>query len=163
MPSFDAVSRVDLQEVDNAVNNTVKELATRFDFRGSKTDISLNKKDKAVVVNTDSEMRAKAVRDMLIGHLVKRKVDTRSLEFGDAKPAGGQMMRMEVTVKEGIDKEIAKKIVALIKDAKLKVQAQIMDDTVRVTGKKIDDLQAVINLLNGSELPTPLQYVNMKS
>lgn len=163
MPSFDAVSRVDLQEVDNAVNNTVKEVATRFDFRGSKTDISLNKKDKAVVVNTDSEMRAKAVRDMLIGHLVKRKVDTRSLEFNDPKPSGGQMMRMEVTVKEGVDKDIAKKIVALIKDSKLKVQAQIMDDTVRVTGKKIDDLQAVMNLLNQAELPTPLQYVNMKS
>lgn len=163
MPSFDAVSRVDLQEVDNAVNNTVKEIATRFDFRGSKTEVSLNKKDKVVVVTTDSEMRAGAVRDMLIGHLVKRKVDTRSVDFGDPKPAGGQMMRMEAKIKEGVDKDTARKMVARIKDSKLKVQAQIMDDIVRVTAKKIDDLQAVIRLLDSSDAEVPLQYVNMKS
>lgn len=163
MPSFDAVSKVDLQEVDNAVNNTVKEIATRFDFRGSKTEVSLDKKAKQLVVTTESEMRAKAVRDMLIGHLVKRKVDTRSVEFGEAKPAGGSLMRMEVKIKEGVDKDTARKIVALVKDSKIKVQAQIMDDMVRVTGKKIDDLQAVIRLLDGSEIETPLQYVNMKS
>lgn len=163
MPSFDAVSKVDLQEVDNAVNNTVKEIATRFDFRGSKTQIDLDKKTKAVVVVTESEMRAKAIRDMLIGHFVKRKVDTKSVEFEDAKPAGGSLMRMEAKIKEGVDKDTAKKIVAMIKDSKIKVQAQIMDDMVRVTGKKIDDLQAVITLLGKAELPTPLQYVNMKS
>lgn len=163
MPSFDAVSKVDLQEVDNAVNNTVKEIATRFDFRGSKTEVSLDKKSKLVSVVTESEMRAKAVRDMLIGHLVKRKVDVKSVEFGEAKPAGGSMQRLEAKIKEGIDKDTAKKIVAMIKDSKIKVQAQIMDDMVRVTGKKIDDLQAVIQLLGGVELPTPLQYVNMKS
>jgi len=163
MPSFDAVSRVDLQEVDNAVNNTVKEIATRFDFRGSKTEVSLDKKSKLVVVTTESEMRAKAVREMLIGNLVKRKVETRSVEFGEVKPAGGSLQRMEVKIKEGIDKDTARKIVALIKDSKLKVQAQIMDDMVRVTGKKIDDLQAVITLLNKAELPTPIQHVNLKS
>jgi uncharacterized protein YajQ (UPF0234 family) len=163
MPSFDAVSKVDLQEVDNAVNNTVKEIATRFDFRGSKTQVDLDKKAKAVVVVTESDMRAKAVRDMLIGHLVKRKVDTKSVEFEDPKPAGGSLMRMEAKIKEGVDKDTAKKIVAMIKDSKIKVQAQIMDDMVRVTGKKIDDLQAVITLLNGADVPTPLQYVNMKS
>jgi len=163
MPSFDAVSKVDLQEVDNAVNNTVKEIATRFDFRGSKTEVNLDKKTKAVVVTTESEMRAKAVRDMLIGHLVKRKVDTKSVEFEDVKPAGGSLMRMEAKIKEGVDKDTAKKIVAMIKDSKIKVQAQIMDDMVRVTGKKIDDLQAVMQLLGKAELPTPLQYVNMKS
>lgn len=163
MPSFDAVSRVDLQEVDNAVNNTVKEIATRFDFRGSKTQVALDKKTKQVTVTTESEMRAKAVREMLIGHMVKRKVDVDSVEFGEAKPAGGSLMRMEARIKEGVDKESARKIVAIIKDSKLKVQAQIMDDMVRVTGKKIDDLQAVMQLLNGSSLPVPLQYVNMKS
>ncbi len=163
MPSFDAVSKVDLQEVDNAVNNTIKEIATRFDFRGSKTEVSLNKKDQVIVVTTENEMRAKAVRDMLIGHLVKRKVDTRSVEFGEVKPAGGSTQRLEAKIAEGIDKDTAKKIVALIKDSKIKVQAQIMDDMVRVTGKKIDDLQAVIQMLGGKELPTPLQYVNMKS
>lgn len=163
MPSFDAVSKVDLQEVDNAVNNTVKEIATRFDFKGSKTEISLDKKTKVLTVTTESEMRAKAVREMLIGNMVKRKVDTRFMEFGEAKPAGGSLMRMEVKVKEGVDKDTARKITGLIKDSKIKVQAQIMDDMVRVTGKKIDDLQAVMRLLNSSELPTPLQYVNMKS
>jgi len=163
MPSFDAVSRVDLQEVDNAVNNTLKEIATRFDFRGTKTEVSLDKKTKTLVVTTENEMRAKAVRDMLIGHFVKRKVDTKSVEFGEIKPAGGSMQRMEVKIKEGIDKDTAKKIVAMIKDAKLKVQAQIMDDMVRVTGKKIDDLQAVIALLNTADLPTPVQHVNLKS
>jgi len=163
MPSFDAVSKVDLQEVDNAVNNTVKEIATRFDFKGSKTEVRLDKKDKALVVTTESEMRAKAVREMLIGNLVKRKVDVKSVEFGEAKPAGGSTMRLEAKIKEGIDKDTARRIVALIKDSKLKVQAQIMDDLVRVTGKKIDDLQAVMRLLGGADLPTPLQYVNMKS
>lgn len=163
MPSFDAVNKVDLQEVDNAVNNTVKEIATRFDFRGSKTEVALDKKTKAIVVTTESDMRAKAVRDMLIGHLVKRKVDTKSVEFGEVKPAGGSLQRMEAKIVEGIDKDTAKKIVALIKDSKIKVQAQIMDDIVRVTGKKIDDLQAVIQLLTGKDFPTPLQYVNMKS
>jgi cyclic-di-GMP-binding protein len=163
MPSFDAVNKVDLQEVDNAVNNTVKEIATRFDFRGSKTEVTLDKKTKAIVVTTENDMRAKAVRDMLIGHLVKRKVDTKSIEFGEVKPAGGSLQRMEAKIAEGIDKDTAKKIVAMIKESKLKVQAQIMDDMVRVTGKKIDDLQDVIQLLSGKELPTPLQYVNMKS
>jgi len=163
MPSFDAVSRVDLQEVDNAVNNMVKEIATRFDFRGSKTEVSLDKKSKLLVVTTESEMQAKAVREMLIGNLVKRKVDTKFVEFGEVKPAGGSLQRMEAKIKEGIDKDTARKIVALIKDSKLKVQAQIMDDMVRVTGKKIDDLQAVIALLNKTDLPTPLQHVNLKS
>jgi hypothetical protein len=163
MPSFDAVSKVDLQEVDNAVNNTLKEIATRFDFRGSKTEVSLDKKSKVLVVTTENEMRAKAVRDMLIGHFVKRKVDTKSVEFGEVKPAGGSLQRMEVKIKEGIDKDTAKKIVAMIKDSKIKVQAQIMDDMVRVTGKKIDDLQAVIALLNAADLPTPVQHVNLKS
>jgi cyclic-di-GMP-binding protein len=163
MPSFDAVSKVDLQELDNAVNNTVKELATRFDFRGSKTEIALNKKDKVIVITTESEMRAKAVRDMLIGHCVKRKVDVRRLDFGEVLPAGGSTMRLQVVVKEGVDKDTARKIVALIKDSKLKVQAQIMDDLVRVSAKKIDDLQAVIKLLGSAGLDTPLQHVNMKT
>lgn len=163
MPSFDAVSKADLQEVDNAVNNTVKEIATRFDFKGSKTEVSLDKKAKRIVVVTESDMRAKAVREMLIGNLVKRKVDVKFVEFDEAKPAGGSTMRMEARIKEGVDKDTARTIIGLIKDSKLKVQAQIMDDTVRVTGKKIDDLQAVMRLLGGAELPVPLQYVNMKS
>ena len=163
MPSFDAVNKVDLQELDNAVNNTVKELATRFDFRGSQTSLELNRKDKVIVLVTESEMRDKAVRDMLIAHCVKRKVDTKNLDFAELKPAGGSNLRREIKVAEGIDKDTARKMVAMIKESKLKVQAQIMDDLVRVSAKKIDDLQAVISLLGSADLPVPLQYVNMKS
>jgi hypothetical protein len=163
MPSFDAVSKVDLQELDNAVNNTVKEMATRFDFRGSQTTLDLDRKAKAVTLVTDSEMRAKAVGDMLIAHCVKRKVDTKSLDFGELKPAGGNTLRREIKILEGIDKDTARKMVALVKESKLKVQAQIMDDLVRVSAKKIDDLQAVMSLFGAAKLTVPVQYVNMKS
>jgi uncharacterized protein YajQ (UPF0234 family) len=163
MPSFDIVSLVDLQEVDNAVNNTRKEIVQRFDFRNSKTTIDLNRKDKVIVILSEDEMKMKALRDLLIGNFVKRKVDPRSLDFADPEAATGSMLRREVKIKEGIDKDTARKIVALIKDAKLKVQTAIQDEQVRVTGKKIDDLQAVIALVKDKGLDTPLQYVNMKS
>ncbi|WP_027186449.1 YajQ family cyclic di-GMP-binding protein [Desulfovibrio inopinatus] len=163
MPSFDVVSRVDLQEIDNAVNNSLKEIASRFDFRGSKTELTFDKKNVVLHVSTESDMRLKAVRDMLIGHCVKRKVDVRALDFGDPKPGAGQSVKQDIKVKEGIDKDTAKKIVKLIKDSKLKVQSSIQDDQVRVTGKKIDDLQSVITLLKGQELDVALQFVNMKS
>ncbi len=163
MPSFDVVSRVDLQEVDNAINNTLKEIGTRFDFRGSKTELSFDKKNTVLHVSTESEMRLKAVRDMLIGHCVKRKVDTRALDFNDPKPGAGQSVKQDIKIQEGIDKDTARKIVKLIKDSKLKVQSSIQDDQVRVTGKKIDDLQSVISLLNQQELDVALQFINMKS
>ena len=150
MASFDTVSEVNMQELDNAVNNLKKELNTRFDFKGSNTEVELNKKDKLL-------------REMLISAATKRSVDARCLEFGEVEKAGGSMLRREVKIKEGIDKDTAKKITTAVKESKLKVQASIMDDKVRIQGKKIDDLQAVIQILKCLDLPLPLQFINMKS
>ncbi len=163
MPSFDIVSTVDLQEVDNAVNNVLKELATRFDFRNVTTELNLNRKDKTLTVATGDDMKYKAIREMLIGHCVRRKVDPKSLEFGEPEAAAKGTVRAVITIKEGLDKPTAQKITKLIKDLKLKVQTQIQDEQVRVTGKKIDDLQGVIRALNAEEFELPLQFVNMKS
>ncbi|WP_461208747.1 YajQ family cyclic di-GMP-binding protein [Desulfocurvus sp. DL9XJH121] len=163
MPSFDIVSKVDLQEVDNAVNNVLKELATRFDFRNVPTELDLNRKDKRLSLVTGDEMKVRAVRDMLITHCVRRKVDPKVLEFGQEEPTSQGRVKQEIKIREGIDKDTARDIVKLIKDMKLKkVQAAIQDDQVRVTGKQLDDLQAVIQALNAEELDIPLQYVNMK-
>jgi cyclic-di-GMP-binding protein len=163
MPSFDIVSQIDLQEVDNAVNNVLKEVDTRFDFRGSNTEITFNRKDKRINLITGDEMKVKALRDMLITHFTRRKVDSRVMEYGDPEGTSKGKLKQEIKLKEGIDKETAKMIVKMIKDAKLKVQASIQEDQVRVTGKKIDDLQTVIQLMKDSKIELPLQYVNMKS
>lgn len=163
MPSFDIVSDVDLQEVDNALNNTKKELATRYDFRGSHTTLELNKKEMKIELHTEDEMKARAVREILSIHLAKRKIDPRAVEFGEVIPGQGKAVKVEIKIKKGLDKDTAREIVKLIKDSKLKVQAAIQDEQVRVTGKKIDDLQAVIKLARESNVKVPLQYVNMKS
>ncbi|MEF2146140.1 MAG: YajQ family cyclic di-GMP-binding protein [Desulfovibrionaceae bacterium] len=162
MPSFDIVNQIDLQEVDNAVNNVVKELATRFDFRNVATELDLNRKDKRINLVTGDEMKVKAIRDLLIAHFTRRKVDHRCMEFGEPEATSKGQLKQVITLKDGIDKDTAKKIVKMIKDAKLKVQAAIQDEQVRVTGKKIDDLQTVIQLMQESKLELPLQYVNMK-
>lgn len=163
MPSFDIVSEVDLQEVDNALNNTKKELATRYDFRGSTTTLELNKKEMKIVLHTEDEMKVRAIREILSIHLAKRKIDPRAIEFGEVEPGQGKTVKVEVKIKKGLDKDTAREIVKMIKDSKLKVQAAIQDEQVRVTGKKIDDLQAVIKLARESNVKVPLQYVNMKS
>lgn len=162
MPSFDVVSRVDMQEMDNAVNMVKKEVVTRFDFRGSKTEIELVKKDGLLRILTEDDMKLRALRDMLITKAVKRGIDTKVFEFVDPERAGGDMLRQEVRIANGIEIETARKVVKLIKDAKLKVQASIQGDEVRVTGKKRDDLQEVIALLKESDLDIPLQYINMR-
>lgn len=162
MPSMDVVSNVDLQEVDNAVNNTSKEIATRYDFRGVETTVELNRKDKKIVLETGDDMKLKALKDMLISHLVRRKVEPKSLEFKEPEAVSGGRLRQEAVIQEGIEKEKAQAIVKAIKATKLKVQAAIQDDQVRVTGKKIDDLQDVIQLLNEKDFGLPLQFVNMK-
>lgn len=162
MPSFDIVSKVDLQEVDNAVNNVRKELETRYDFRNVKTDLELNKKDKVLHITTGDEMKLNAVRDLLLTHCIRRKVDPKSLEFKEKEATSQGRVKMDVAIKEGISKETAQKIVKLIKAEKLKVQAAIQDEQVRVTGKQIDDLQAVIRLLEERDFDVPLQHVNMK-
>ncbi|MGE4299455.1 MAG: YajQ family cyclic di-GMP-binding protein [Desulfovibrionaceae bacterium] len=163
MPSFDIVSQVDLQEVDNAVNNVKKEVETRYDFRGVTTEIDLNRKDKRIAVTTGDDMKIRAIREMLISHFTKRKVDSRVMEFGDPEPTSKGQLKQTISIKEGIDKDSAKKLVKIIKDSKLKVQAAIQDEQVRVTGKKIDDLQDVIALMRDAKVDMPLQYVNMKS
>ncbi len=162
MPSFDIVSRIDLQEVDNAVNNSKKSILARYDFRGSKTEILLDKRDKKIHVTTEDEMKMRAVQDTLIENLVKRKVDRRCLEPKADEMAAQGMVKREIAIKEGVDSEIARNIVKMIKDKKLKVQAAIQDQQVRVTGKNIDDLQAVIQMLRAANLPIPLQFVNMQ-
>jgi uncharacterized protein YajQ (UPF0234 family) len=162
MASFDIVSRVDFQEIDNAVNITKKTILSRFDFRNSKTEITLDKKEKKIHVTTEDDMKMRAVQDALIENLVKRKVDRKFLEPKGTEPAAHGMIRRELSIKEGVDPDTARSIVKMIKDRKLKVQAAIQENQVRVSGKKIDDLQEVIQMLRGSSMPIPLQFINMQ-
>ena len=163
MPSFDIVSRIDVQELDNAVNMTTKTILTRYDFRGSKTQIALDKKDKKIQVTTEDDMKMRAIQDTLIENLAKRKCDRRCLDPKATEAAAHGMLRREIAIKEGVDSDTARQIVKMIKDKKLKVQAAIQDNQVRVTGKKIDNLQEVIQTLRGANMPIPLQFVNMQS
>ena len=162
MPSFDIVNRIDLQEVDNAVNITKKAILSRYDFRESKTEIALDKKEKKVRITTEDDMKMRAVQETLIENLVKRKVNTKCLETKPSQMAAQGMTQREITIREGVDADTARNIVKMIKDRKLKVQAAIQENQVRVTGKKIDDLQEVIQMLRGATLPIPLQFINMQ-
>lgn len=163
MPSFDIASKVDIQTLDNAVNTVKKEISNRFDFRDSPVNIELNKKDFVVNVEVESDMKMKQVIDVLISRAMKQGIDANAFNFDkDAYPSG-KIVKKEIPVNNGLKQEDAKKIVKIIKDAGLKVQAQIMDDIVRVTGKKIDDLQEVIAKLKTSNISVPLQFTNMKS
>lgn len=161
MASFDIVSRVDLQEVDNAVNMTRKAILARFDFRDSQTEITLDKKEKKISVLTEDEMKMRAVQDSLVEHLVRRKVDVKCLESKESEMASHGMIRKEFSIKEGVDADTARTIVKLIKERNLKVQAAIQQNQLRVSGKKIDDLQTAIQAVRGAKLPIPLQFVNM--
>jgi len=161
MASFDIVSRVDMQEVDNAVNMTRKAILTRFDFRESKTEITLDKQEKKIHLLTEDEMKMRSVQDALLEHLVRRKVDVKSLEPKEIQMASQGMVQREFAIKEGVDTDTARTIVKLIKEQKLKVQAAIQDNQVRVSGKKIDDLQVVIKMVREAKLQIPLQFVNM--
>jgi uncharacterized protein YajQ (UPF0234 family) len=163
MASFDIVSEVDLQALDNAINNLKKEILNRFDFQGSQTEIELVKKEMLLKVLTESEMRMKQIEDVLISKLIKQGIDARSLDMGNSHEASGKMVRKEIKIRSGLEKEAAKKLIKIIKDQGLKVQAAIMDDKIRVTGKKIDDLQAVIQYFRQNPFEVPLQYENMKS
>ena len=162
MPQFDIVSKIDTQSLDNAVNSAKREIETRYDFRGSNSSIELDKTTFIIHVVTEDEMKMDAIESVLIGRLVKAKLDPKALDFGKDKYAAGKQVKKDVAVKQGIDRETAKKIVKAIKDKKMKVQPSIMDDQVRVNGKKIDDLQAVISLCKGQDFGIPLQYMNMK-
>ena len=162
MPSFDIVNKVDVQLLDNAINVARKEIINRFDFNGSKTEIVLDKKAMNVNVLTENDMRMESVIDVIRNRMIKQKLDPQCLDFGKDQVASGFMVRKDIKVREGIDKDVARKIIKDIKDSKLKVQAQMMDDQVRVTAKKIDDLQAVIALMRRGNYELPLQFVNMK-
>jgi uncharacterized protein YajQ (UPF0234 family) len=163
MPSFDIASKVDLQTLDNAINTVKKEIINRFDFKDSHVAIDLNKKEFIVNLEVESDMKMKQVIDVIISRSIKQGIDANAYDFSkDAYPSG-KVVKKEVPVRNGLKQEDAKKIVKLIKDAGLKVQAQIMDDIVRVTGKKIDDLQEVIAKCRAANLDIPLQFINMKS
>ena len=162
MPSFDIVSRIDLQEVDNAVNITKKGILSRYDFRESKTEVTLDKKEKRIRIITEDDMKMRAVQDSLIENLVKRKVDTKGIETKASQMVAQGMIQREIVIKEGVDSDTARNIVKMIKDRKMKVQAAIQENQVRVTGKKIDDLQEVIQMVRSANLPIPLQFINMQ-
>ena len=162
MPSFDIVSRIELQEVDNAVNITKKAILARYDFRGSKTEITLDKKEKTIRVTTEDEMKMRAVQETLIENLVKRKVDRKCLDPKQSQMAAQGMIQREIAIKEGVDSDTARHIVKMIKEKKLKVQAAIQENQVRVTGKQIDDLQTVMQTLRAANLLIPLQFINMQ-
>lgn len=164
MPSFDIVSEIDLQEIDNAVNQASKEIGNRFDFRGGKSKIELDKDAKRVTIVADDDLKLRSIVQIFELRLTKRGVDIRFLDYGEAEEVGGKVLKQLVTLRNGIDKENAKKITKFIKAANLKVQAQVQDEQVRVTGKKIDDLQEVIQKIKSdSSLGLPLQFVNMRS
>ncbi len=161
MPSFDIVSKVELQEVDNAVNQTIKEIIQRYDFKGSKSQVSLE--NDAIKILADDDFRLKAIVDILQSKCIKRGISLKALQYGKAESASGGMVRQVITIQQGISKEKGKEINAIVKETKLKVQSQIQDDQVRVTGKNIDDLQEVIKLLKGTDLGVELQFVNFRS
>lgn len=163
MPSFDIVSKVDAQTLDNAVNVAKKEIDNRYDFKGSHVSMELNKKDMIIALEVESDMQLKQVEDILLTKAMRQGLESNAFDMSKEYSASGKYIRKTIPVKNGIDKDNSKKIVKFIKDSGLKVQAAIMDDIIRITGKKIDDLQDVIKLCKSSNLDLPLQFVNMKS
>lgn len=160
--SFDIVSEVNLQEVDNAVNQARKELAQRYDFKGSRSSIELNQKEKELTLTSDDEYKLKSVIDVLQNKLIRRSVPLKALEYGKVEPAANSTVRQVITLRVGIDKDNARLIVKMIKEMKLKVQAQIMDDQIRVSGKDKDDLQAVIAMVRNADLAFATQFTNYR-
>lgn len=162
MPSFDIVSKVDIQEVDNAVNQAIKEMQQRYDFKGSKSEIKWEKKEEITIIG-DDDSKLKSVIDILQTKLIKRGVSLKSLDYGKVEDASGGLKRQVIKIRQGIPTEKAKEINKIIKEMQVKVQPQIQDDQIRVTGKKIDDLQEVIQELKGKDLDINLQFINMRS
>jgi uncharacterized protein YajQ (UPF0234 family) len=162
VPTFDIISKVDIQKLDNAINAAIKELATRYDFHNSKSKIELDKKEMMIHLLTENEMRMQAIMDIIIGRMVKQQLSSKSLDAGKEIYASGNMVKKDIKIKQGVDKETAKKLVKMIKDSGMKVQPSIMDEQVRVSGKKIDDLQKIISLLETSDVGIPLQFENFR-
>lgn len=162
MPSFDIASKADVQLLDNAINVTRKEIVTRFDFKDSKTEIDLDKKNYTINITTEDNMRLNSIIDIMRSRMMKQKLDPRCLDDSKDYYPSGMFIKKELKIKNGLEKETCKKINADIKVSKLKVSSQIMDDIIRVTAKKIDDLQAVIGMLRSKDYEQPLQFINMK-
>jgi hypothetical protein len=162
MPSFDIASKLDAQLLDNAVNVAKKDILNRWDFRDSKSTIELNKKDLIINVSTENDMRLEAILDAIHSRMIKQGLDPRGLDESKEHYPSGPLIKKDIKVRQGIEKEVSKKIIKDIKDSKIKVTAQVMDDIIRVSSKKIDELQEVITLCRKGNYDVPLQFINMK-
>ena len=160
MPSFDIVSKLDMQEIDNSISNSMKEITQRYDFKGSNSKIEIS--DKIITLTTEDELKAKQVLDILNGHIIKRNVDTRSIKLKNSESASGNTIRQTFDLIEGVDQDISKKIISTIKSSKMKVQVKIQGNELRVSGAKRDNLQEAIQIIKDLDLPVPLQYVNFR-
>lgn len=160
MPSFDVVSKTDLAEVGNAVDGVTRELTTRFDFKGSNSKIELQ--EAAMTLTAEDGTKLRQMQELVKGYFVRRKLDPRCLEWKDEEKAAGNTLRQVVVIKQGIDRDVAKEIIKAIKDSKMKVQAAIQGDELRITGKKRDDLQEAIALIKTLKIELPLQFVNFR-
>ena len=160
MPSFDIVSRTEMTEVDNAVRGAMREIGTRYDFKGSTSTIERN--EETLLIKTEDDLKLKQVQELVRGHMAKRKVDVGVLDFKEPEKAFGNSLRQTVLIKQGIERDLAQKIVKTIKGSKVKVQVAIQGDELRVSGKKRDDLQDAIALIKESNIDQPLQYINFR-
>ena len=160
MPSFDIVSRIEVAEVDNALAGITREIGTRFDFKGSKCKIE--RQEGVLNVIADDELKLKQVHELLKVHLTRRKVDPAALEYKAAEKASGNALKQTILLRQGVDANLAKQLIREIKDSKLKVQASVQGDELRITGKKRDDLQAAIAVVRGMKIEQPLQYINFR-
>ncbi len=162
MPSFDIVSKIDMQEIDNVVNSVLRELKNRYDFKGAVFEVVIDNKENQIKIHVEDEYKLGQIGDSLKVFATKRGIDVKALEFEKLEKAGGQSLRQNVKIKQGIDSENAKKVVKFIKDKKLKVQASIRGEEVRVEGKKRDDLQGVMAEMKNFNLDLPLQFINFR-
>ena len=160
MPSFDIVSRVDFQEIDNAIANALREITNRYDFKGSNTTVE--RSEKIITIVTDDDLKLSQVNDILISHFVRRKLDPLALGKKDKEKAGGDRIRQTISLVEGIEQDIAKKITSEIKSSKMKVQAKINGNELRIDGKKRDDLQAAMQLIEDLQVGIPVQFINFR-
>lgn len=162
MPTVDIVNKIDLQTVDNAINSVKRQIDTRYDFRGVETEIELNKKEKTLKIVVPDNMKLKAVKEIITSCLIDQKVSPKIIKYGDEEAASLGAIRLQCKIQEGIEQDIAKKIVKLIKDTGLKVKPSIQGEHVRVEGKSIDDLQSIMQMLREADLEVPVQFDNMK-
>ena len=160
MPSFDIVSRVDFQEIDNAIANALREITNRYDFKGSNT--TLDRSEKVITIVTDDDLKLSQVNDILISHFVRRKLDPLALGKKDKEKAGGDRIRQTISLVEGIEQDVAKKITSEIKSSKMKVQAKINGNELRIDGKKRDDLQSAMQLIEDLQVGIPVQFINFR-